>query len=170
MNPELRVTKLSEIDKSAEREKACVEYIVGLIDNDEEQMREVFLGDDERKFDELEIARLLYERVSATVESIRFDLVRTIGINIHRFSINNPPEQSAAAALGWETYGPPMLDDDEIEASSEKVYTHRKFPTEAGREVVDGLLEAQGYVSSREQAEINRKRWHDIISAPSGDI
>lgn len=161
MNPELQASKLREVDTNANREKARVEYVVNLIESDENRMRQVFLSEEERNLTELEIAELLFERVSRTLDSLRVCLTKTGGVVLHRFAVDNPPNPSATDILGWEIYGPPMLGRDEGAPTPGKVYTHLKYPTELGRQMVDGLLSAQGYVDTRQQADLNRRRWDE---------
>ncbi len=170
MNPELRTTKYAEIDKTAEREKAKIAYIIDLIESDESNMRDAFLTEDERDMDEGAISALLFERVSEALTNVRRDLVSTSGVRIGRFAVDTPPEKTATELMGWHAYGPPMLQTTrgkETVAMPGKEYSHIQYPTDEGRRVVDGMLKAQGYIDSASQRQRNEEKHAQLWASHS---
>lgn len=155
MNPELRTLKLQKIDEHANREKATVDYLMNLIESDEVRMRELFLGPEEQAFAELKSDKLLFDRVSVTISDFRNRIIRNFG-KISIFAIDNPPLPTATEILGWEAYSSPWLGKGQIEAVPGIEYTHQMKPTRLGREIVDGLLFAQGTLDSRHLADYYR--------------
>jgi len=165
MTPELLTSKHDQIDEQAEREKGKVEFIIDLIEQDEDRMRALLLTDDEREMDELAIAQMLFTRVSKALESMDHAYVAPFGVAVVHFAPNSKGPESPVIELGWEEYVE-HLDPDDWDYSPDEIRAHGIAITASGLAVVNGLRQAQGDVTAEEQRSRNIEGLNAMLARP----
>ncbi len=163
MPPGLREAKLEAVDHEAARERAGVEYIVGLIESSEAALRDAFVPEGT---EEEQVGELLYAKVTQALEGLSAEYTRIVGVVV-RHMLPDSGDDYPIVRLGWARFAPalPGIED----RPKDQTFPHILRPTEAGLDVINGLRTAQGYVTIQEQARLNHERhtraWDAAIEA-----
>ncbi len=154
MQPELRETILNKENERAKRERARVEYLVDFIENNEQELREAFIDDTVLEAD---VPLTIYNKTTQALRVVENKLLQSVGVTTsYRLLSNTGINDDPLIRLGWMRWVPYIPEGEE--PSSDTKVTHVYLATDKGREVVDGLRVAQGYVDTREQWRINKER------------
>lgn len=151
MSPELRETILDKEGQRADRERARVEYLVDFIENNELALREAFIDE---TVPEADVPLAIYNKTTRALNAVEAKLLQSVGVTTsHRLVSNTGADNDPLIRLGWMRWVPYNPEGKDL--SGDTKVTHVYLATEEGREVVDGLRAAQGYVDTREQWRIN---------------
>jgi hypothetical protein len=160
MSPEIRQTKLAEIDAESDRKRSEAEYIIEVVESNEAALRTVFVTDD-KKMDDNQTDLFLYSEVQSILNSLIRGQVRTVGISLYyrskddendpKMQLKLPPE----VKLGWAYFGPAMQGFSDH--PSDVPFPHTLRPTTLGLQLINGLRAAQGLASVEQQFKLNRE-------------
>lgn len=158
MSPGLREAKLGQIDEDAAHERAGVEYIVNLIEDNEIPLRAAFAPEDTP---EEQVPELLYSAVTKALNGLAHHHTRPFGVMLAYMTPGKTGGTNTVVKLGWARYSPALPD-------IEKCPPDQKFPhilslTEAGLEIINGWRAARGQTTLEEQARLNRERWNQTV-------
>jgi hypothetical protein len=150
---------LATRDQEAARVRAGDEYIVGLIESREPELRALLaVGHSEG-----EIPGLLFKEVATTLGHLDHHYVRPFGVVLTSMVPGNLPEHAPLSVkLGWANYFPMYGQEDKPQ---DEARTYVYDLTEAGRAAVNGLRQARGEISIEEERRRSRVRWDLAIEA-----
>lgn len=160
MSPDLREVKFGQVDVRAAREKAGVEYIIGLIEASEPALRQAFIPEDTP---EDEVLELLFAKVSQTLGDLGQIYVKTVGIDLCYRPLGYDGSDVPSVRLGWARFHEALSVPDGW--PRDKNFPHMLRLTETGIEVIDGLRTAQSYITLEEQRRVNQESWNQAIQA-----
>lgn len=162
MAVELREQMLGQADQAAASERAGIEYLVGLIEEEESALREAFIGPEEEVPDD-DIQAVLYKRVSKTIDELSSERTRPFGVMLYYRPLNSDAVQGPASRMGWVNLVPALQPQEDYVHGTK--YPHVERLTEKGVTIIDGLRTAKGLLTLAEQAQANRSRWDRVISS-----
>lgn len=141
MLQELLKKKIEEIDKESQRQKSAVQYLVSIIEEDEEMYATVFAQEKGET-----VSERMFNGVEKTIKKLESEYGKPGVISVVVEKDYGLPE----IKLGWSLY-------DEIK---EKTYLEI---TDKGKEIINGYRSAQGLCTLDEKAQIRGQAWTDFI-------
>ncbi len=146
MAPDVQEALFHNIDVHAARRRAAVTYIIGLIEENEAEIREAFLPD----VGETESAdRVLYENVAAGLRELESRHLSANGGGLYDVPVGHTDERVPAVRLGWAKFYRVYMGEEQP-AEGQKV-PHVLDLTPTGIVVVNGLRAARGQVSLEQE-------------------
>jgi hypothetical protein len=161
MSPEIALAQIAEIDGRAEVERARVRFDINLLEQNEEHYRQIL---NPFPLDESEDQDLvLYSKFVKQLDNLESEALRTSGVVIYRDTVTRIAKSiDKDILLGWMRFSEPYTSEDEV-IDLHKEYTHFKFPTELGIQIINERRAAQGKCSVEEsrkqQTRLKDKIW-----------
>lgn len=160
MSPEIKQVPIAEIDKKAEIDRARVMFDINLLEEDEEHYREILNPIHLNDSDNQDL--VLYTKFVEQLDHLESEVLRTSGVVIYRDTVTRIGMSiDKDILLGWMRFSEPFIKEDEV-ISPHKEYTHFKYPTELGIQIINNRRAAQGKCSV-EQAKERQRLVHDKI-------
>lgn len=148
-------SRFEKINLQADRDKATIEYVYNLIEQNQDKFNEVFTDSEGETPNNVE----LYDKVELIIKTMQMEALRTSGIVVTYLKLNDERQYlEPTVKLGWRKYLPAFHSLGDEDVDPDKQYPNILRLTEAGEEVVDGWRAVQGYVSLRQQESINFDR------------
>ncbi len=143
--------KLTAIDRDAKQKKAVAEYIVSLIQSDEQNFLEAYTPPARPGAD---VSALLYTSVEQDISGLIGHFTRPIGVLTSHRRLNEEPKLPSAR-LGLTVFIPALAVPEDF--PEDKKFPHYLRLTDAGTEVLDRILVLQGQPGIAEQHRRNRE-------------
>lgn len=144
MEPKVRLDKIDEIDREADRKKARVATEIDMLEEDEERYRELFA-------DILPVDRdvdlALYEAFVQSLDYVEKDALRQYGAYVTHLTLGQIEQSdNVLVRLGWMRYSEPMRSPEEADEpiDPDTRYAYTLNSTQLGIEMVDRRRVASG--------------------------
>lgn len=156
----LKETKISAIEKKAEKEKAGINYICKIIETNYDKYKSVF----NVSCNESDMPDALYNSVEKTIKELEETYSPVMGIHMFSFQHNIKPTHPAVE-LRWAYFNDISAQKNKDIKKMEKEDKDYKLRlTPKGIEIVNGYREAQGQISLEEQLTINKENFENLLN------
>ncbi|MCA9344306.1 hypothetical protein KC946_00555 [Candidatus Saccharibacteria bacterium] len=150
MTPEFKEKKLEKTDPGNEIARDQINYITGLIELNENAIRDAFVPEDTPDYD---ADVLMYSQVESCIYWVEKELLATSGSMTYQKTPSNIEEfEEPIIKLGLARFIAYNVNDNGT--PEEEIQTYVLEPTEEAIQIADGLRQIQGYKTIAEQARI----------------